>query len=334
MVLLRLLDRHPDVSEIIAVSHSQAGRPAHEVDPGLHPLGVGRMRGTQGRLVTAEQALDCRPDVVFSALPHLESSRACAPFAPSSVIIDLSADLRFSDRGAFSRVYGTEVPEPGLAEKAVYGLVEWRRKDIVGARVIANPGCYPTVCLLPLLPLAARGLIEGTIVINAASGVSGAGRKLAANYLFAERSESYGAYSPGTSHRHLPEIREKLTEASGGTEQDVLFTPHLVPMRRGIAVTIVTGLRAGLSAASVTGALGEAYGDCTFVCLRGESIPQTGDVWGSNRCDIGWRLEGRHLMLFSVIDNLVKGASGQAVQNMNVCLGLPEAAGLEANGVL
>ena len=330
MILSRLLARHPDTREIVAVSSTQEGKRLTEVDPGLDTSVEAKMAATGGLLVSVERARELEPDVVFSALPHLESSRVCAPFADRSVIIDLSADLRLKDRATFRAAYGQEIEATGLLGKAVYGLAEWNRSALRGASVVANPGCYPTASLLPVLPLARDGIIRGPVIINAGSGISGAGRKTTLSNLFVERSESYGAYSPGTSHRHWSEIAECLGGARAGL--DVLFTPHLVPMRRGIAATTVVGLSA--DPAGVRRSLEAAYSACPFVRLVGERIPQTSDVWGSNRCDIGWRVEGAHLMLFSAIDNLVKGASGQAVQCMNIRFGLDEAAGLDRGGLL
>jgi len=332
MVLARILAGHPSVREIVAVSGSQIGKLLTEADPGLDLSIRDRTAVTGGRLVSIEEAASLRPDVVFSALPHLESSRACAAFLPGSVVIDLSADLRIRDRALFRAAYGEEIASPGMAAGAVYGLVEWFRDAIRSADVIASPGCYPTVSLLPLLPLASTRVISGTAVVNAGSGISGAGRKAVTNNLFSERAESYTAYSPGKSHRHWPEIAEKLRDAR--PDMDVLFTPHLVPMRRGIAATTVVALAGGAGVAEVDGALARAYGSAPCMRLTGDRIPQTSDVWGSNRCDIGRRVEGGYLMLFSAIDNLVKGASGQAVQCMNVRFGLDETAGLELHGLL
>ena len=332
MVLARILARHPMVSDIVPVSSSSAGKRLLETDPGLDPSLEAKLESTEGRLVSVEDAARLAPEVVFSALPHMESSRMCASFLPRSVVIDLSADLRLRDRALHRAAYGEEIACPELLQNAVYGLVEWYRDAIRATQLVANPGCYPTASLLPLLPLAREGLVSGTAIINAGSGISGAGRRAATNNLFCERAESFTAYAPGTSHRHWPEIAEQIRGAQSG--MDVLFTPHLVPMRRGIAATTVVGLRDGVSSKEVDGVLAAAYGSSVFVRLTGDRIPQTGDVWGSNRCDIGWQREGDHLLVFSAIDNLVKGASGQAVQNMNLRFGLDEAAGLPRHGEL
>jgi N-acetyl-gamma-glutamyl-phosphate reductase len=323
LVLLRLLADHPDVEDIVPVSTSQPGAPVSEVDHGLSPAIAAKLASTGGKLATMDEArrLAEKPgiDVVFSALPHLKSAEACAPFLGASVVIDLSADFRFADAAAFATVYGHAHPRPDLLPRAVYGLAEWHTDRIRRADIIANPGCYPTATLLPLLPLARAGLVDGTVVVNAISGISGAGKKERFDLLFCERTENAGAYNPGRVHRHAPEIEGELQAARASLS--LLFTPHLAPIKRGMC-------------GSVGALLAAAYEGRPFVRLTGSRVPQTRDTWGSNRCDIGWHREGDSLLLFSAIDNLVKGASGQAVQNMNLRFGLDEAAGLPLNGQL
>jgi N-acetyl-gamma-glutamyl-phosphate reductase len=217
--------------------------------------------------------------------------------------------------------------------KAVYGLPEWHTEAIKKADIIALPGCYPTATLLPLLPIARAGLLTGTVIVNAISGISGAGRKEKMDLLFVERSENVNAYNPGVSHRHAQEIGQELSGADPALS--FLFTPHLAPLRRGMAVTTVAELKrapAASGAGSIEAILRECYEGRPFINLVGSRIPETRHVWGSNRCDIGWKIEGKHLMLFSVIDNLVKGASGEAVQDMNIRLGFAEDAGLPLGG--
>jgi N-acetyl-gamma-glutamyl-phosphate reductase len=261
----------------------------------------------------------------------VESARMCARYAGKAVIIDLSADFRFRDTGVFEKTYKAVHPEPGLAKQAVYGLTEWHREKIKKSDLIGNPGCYPTATLLPILPLLKEGVIGGRIIVNAISGISGAGKKIQLNYLFCERTENAGAYSPGTTHRHLPEIEQEVQSLDPAAS--VLFTPHLAPMKRGMTVSTVASLSKELSAADVTDIYTKYYGSSPFIRLV-TTIPQSGDVWGSNRCDIGFHQEKGVLMLFSAIDNLVKGASGAAVQNMNVRFGLDEKLGLPLNGML
>jgi N-acetyl-gamma-glutamyl-phosphate reductase len=331
MVLLRILAEHPEVTEVMAVSSSQAGTPVRAVDPGL-PVDIDRkVKG--GLLCSVEDAVGAAArgglDVVFSGLPHLTSAKVCAPLFGRTVVIDLSADFRLRDPAVFQSAYGSPMPRQDLMPGSVYGLAEWYTDAIRKADIIANPGCYPTCTLLPLLPLVRAGLVKGTAVVNAISGISGAGKKEKIELLFCERAENVSAYNPGTSHRHAPEIAQELTAA--GTGVSLLFTPHYGAIRRGMAVTTVVELArepAESGDGSVGSVLAEAYAGRPFVSLTAGRIPQTRDVWGSNRCDIAWKREGKHLMLFSVIDNLVKGASGQAVQNMNIRFGMPETAGL------
>jgi N-acetyl-gamma-glutamyl-phosphate reductase len=334
-ILLRLLAEHPEVRQIMAASSSQAGAGVRDVDPGLPPDMEQKIPG--GKLVTPQEVITSAErggvDVVFSALPHLKSAQICAPLFGKTVVVDLSADFRLRDPAVFLKAYGVPVPKPDLLPGAVYGLAEWHTDALKTADIIANPGCYPTATLLPLLPLAREGLLKGAVIVNAISGISGAGRKEKVDLLYVERSENVNAYNPGTSHRHAPEIAQELLSEDGSLS--LLFTPHMAPLRRGMAVTTVVELArepAESGAGSVAEILSRAYAGRPFICLAGSRVPQTREVWGSNRCDIGWKREGRHLMLFSVIDNLVKGASGQAVQNMNIRFGIPETAGLRTAG--
>lgn len=330
-LLLRLLSAHPEVRRILAVSSSRAGERLADVDPGLADSTDRVVDG--GRLLTLEQAVARKPDAVFSALPHLESAKLCAPFFGRAVVIDLSADFRLRDAAAFGRAYGQPPERPDLLSRAVYGLAEWHTEAIRGSDLIANPGCYPTATLLPLLPLLRDGLAGGEVHVNAISGISGAGRKVKAEYLYCERSENSGPYNPGRSHRHVCEIEEQL--ASVAPSASVLFVPHLAPLRRGMSVTTLAALSEEARGADpieleerIRASFNRVYAGRPFLRLRGGELPQTAEVRGSNRCDIGWRREGGTLMLFSAIDNLLKGASGQAVQNLNIRFGFPETAGL------
>ncbi len=337
LILLRILADHPEVREVLAVSSSQPGAKVRAADPGLSPAIEEKIRGRT--FVSVPDALCAAEkgglDVVFSALPHLKSAEVCAPLFGKTVVIDLSADFRLRDPATFQAAYGVPLPKPDLLPRAVYGLAEWHTEAIRKADIVANPGCYPTATLLPLLPLARAGLLRGTVVANAISGISGAGRKERIDLLFCERAENANAYSPGTSHRHAPEIAQELRAARD--DLSVLFTPHMAPLRRGMAVTSVAELAVEppeSGPGSVEEVLRAAYAGRPFISLAAGRVPQTREVWGSNRCDIGWRREGRHLMLFSVIDNLVKGASGQAVQNMNIRFGIAEGAGLRTGAEL
>lgn len=330
MVLIRLLSQHKAVSRILPGSSSQAGTSILDMDGALSPTILEKV-GKEGKLLTVEEVEAEKPDVVFAALPHLTSAKVLEPFFGNSVIIDLSADFRFRDPELFQRVYKEPHPRPDLLEKAVYGLAEVFTEEIHASDLIANPGCYPTATLLPLVPLVKRSLVRGFIVVNALSGISGAGRSAKLNNLFCERSENTNAYSPGTTHRHALEIRQILERVGGGTG-DLFFTPHLVPLKQGMAVTTVVELERELTDEELDSLYREAYEGRPFVRIRGTRIPETKEVRNSNRCDIAWHREGRRLILFSVLDNLVKGASGQAVQNMNIRFGLPETAGLPLHG--
>lgn len=330
MILLRLLSRHGEVLEILPGSSSQAGTPLADFDRGLSRSILEKTAASGGRLLSTDEIARAKPDVVFAALPHLASATVCAPFFGTSVVIDLSADFRIKDPALFEKAYKEKPPRPDLLKKAVYGLAEWFTGDIKGADLIANPGCYPTATLLPLLPLVRAGLVRGTVVTNALSGISGAGRSAKIGNLFCERSENTCAYAPGKTHRHQTEIKQTLDLLPDGP--DILFTPHLVPLKQGMAVTTVVELSRTVSLPEIDRIFLEAYADKPWIELRGSVIPETRDVRNSNRCDIGRHQEDGRLILFSVIDNLIKGASGQAVQNMNIRFGFDETEGLPLNG--
>ncbi len=332
LLLVRLLSSHPEISEILPASSSSAGEKLTSLDPGIGNIIEEKLCFSKGRLFTIPEVLKQKPDVVFAALPHLESAGLCSPFFGKAVVIDLSADFRLKDREVFKLAYGTAPPREDLLPSAVYGLSEWYREEIKENDLIANPGCYPTAALLPLLPLLDSGIILGDVIINAISGISGAGRKAKLGYHFCERTENVSAYAPGKTHRHSWEIEAELRKCSSNAA--VLFTPHLAPLKRGIAVTTAAELKHASGSDEIEAAYRDVYGKSPFISLKVESIPQTGDVWGSNRCDIGWHIDKNKLLLFSVIDNLMKGASGQAVQNMNIRFGLDESSGLSCHGAV
>lgn len=331
MGVMKLLAGHPSVDTILPVSSSRPGEHLTAVYPGLAAALLEKT--PTGELLDIEGAGAAGPEVVFSALPHLTSAEVCAPFFGSAVVIDLAADFRIPDAVLFERAYGTRPPREDLLGHSAYGLTELFRNEVRTADIIANPGCYPTAALLPLLPLLRDGLLTGPVSITAMSGISGAGRKASVDLLFTERSENVNAYAPGSTHRHWAEISHyagRYLAATGGTPgaERILFTPHLVPIKRGIAATTSCVLSAGADAQAVAESLERAYGDEPFVGFSSRTVPETRDVRGSNRCDIGFHVEEEMLLLFSVIDNLEKGAAGQAVQNMNVRFGFPETAGL------
>ncbi|TVR67896.1 MAG: N-acetyl-gamma-glutamyl-phosphate reductase [Spirochaetaceae bacterium] len=325
MMLLRILASHPEVKCLVASSRGAAGRPLAEADPGLSPAALASGRLSPVVLSPAE-ALEDPGDVLFSALPHGASAETCAPVLGRTVVIDLSADFRFRDAGRYRSAYGADPPQARFQEKAVYGLCERYRESIRHASLIANPGCYPTATLLPLLPLLPHLLPGAPIVVNALSGITGAGKKEVINLLYAERTENANAYNPGRRHRHAAEIAEQL----GG--ETLLFTPHLVPLKQGMLVTTTVTVR---DASTAVDALDSACSGEPFLVLTGETPPETRHVRGTNQVRIGREVVAKGgyggediLILMSAIDNLWKGAAGQAVQNMNIRFGFDETAGL------
>ena len=322
--LLRLLARHPGVEIRMLSAERRAGQSLGAVFPHLGHLGA-------PDLIKLEDADYGALDLVFCCLPHGTTQEVIAGLPRSLKIVDLSADFRLTDPKSYAQWYGHEHRALALQAEAVYGLTELKRAAVTSARLVANPGCYPTSAQLPLVPLLEAGAIEaGDIIIDAKSGVSGAGREAKEASLFAEVSEGINAYGIA-SHRHAPEIEQGLAEAAKKPVV-VNFTPHLMPMNRGILSTIYVKLAGGASADDLRATLSKRYAGEPFVrVLPKGQAPATRHVRGSNLCLIGVfadRVPGRAIVL-SAIDNLVKGASGQAVQNMNVMAGQPEATGLE-----
>jgi N-acetyl-gamma-glutamyl-phosphate reductase len=327
--LLRLLLRHPQVEIALLTADRRAGQAMRDVFPQFSPFDLPKLVAIDG-VDWKAAALD----LVFCALPHATTQKVIAALlasAPNTKVVDLSADFRLSDTDAYARWYGDEHSAPDLQAEAVYGLVEVYRDDIRKARLVANPGCYTTCAQLPLVPLIRKGVIAlDDIVVDAKSGMTGAGRAAKENMLFSEVSEGFHAYGVG-HHRHMAELDQEFSRAAG-REVIVTFTPHLVPMNRGILATIYVRASAGQKAEDFHAILAQAYAGEPFVHLLpfGE-MPQTRHVRGSNMTFIGVakdRKPGRAI-IGSALDNLVKGASGQAVQNMNLMLGFPETTGLE-----
>jgi N-acetyl-gamma-glutamyl-phosphate reductase len=310
--LLRLLAGHPSVRVTAAMSSSPDGPP--RTLPALARIWDGVIEPFSTERLTSSS------DVVFLALPE----EAAANIAPGLVekgirVIDLSGAFRLQDASAREKWY----PATRLgALQPVYGLTERNAGAIRGAQLLTNPGCYPTAALLALEPLAEAGLLAGEVVIDAKSGISGAGKKPTERTHFSENHGSVAAYGV-FGHRHQPEIEQEL-------EMPVTFVPHLVPLDRGILETIYARVRPGTTAAQVAAVMAGAYNDSPFVRLTGETLPEIKHVAYTNFCDIGWRVDtaGSRILMISVIDNLVKGAAGQAIQNMNVMLGYDERTGL------
>ena len=332
MVLLRLLSEHPDIKEIIPVSSSKQGTELEAVDPGIGKAVFEKTAKWNGKMVDIKDAVKANPDVVFAGLPHLASAKICEPFFGKSVVVDLSADFRIKESELFLQAYGEEAPRKDLLPESVYGLCEIYHDDIKKYDIIANPGCYPTCTLLPILPLASKGFIKGKIITNAMSGISGAGKKAKIGNIFCERTENTCAYLPGQTHRHFTEIKKEINYFDDSL--DLMFTPHLVPLKRGMHVTSAFEMAKDITEDDIKAVYDDFYAGSPFVNLKGSTLPETRDVWGSNRCDIAWQVQGSTVILFSAIDNLVKGASGQAVQNMNIRFGLRETSGLRVYGEL
>jgi N-acetyl-gamma-glutamyl-phosphate reductase len=327
--LVRLLIRHPRAEIALLTADRRAGKPMAEVFPQFAPYSLPALTAIEGADWPAQKL-----DLAFCALPHGTTQKVVADLlkrAPETKVVDLSADFRLADPDAYARWYGHEHFAPELQKEAVYGLTEVYRGKIKAARLVANPGCYTTCAQLALIPLLkAKAIDPDEIVIDAKSGMTGAGRAAREDMLFAEVSEGFHAYGVG-HHRHMSELDQEFSLAAG-REVIVTFTPHLVPMNRGILSTIyVRGLKNALPD-DLHALLAKAYANEAFVhVLPLRTLPQTRHVRGSNMTFIGVapdRIKGRAIIV-SALDNLTKGASGQAVQNMNVMLGFPETMGLE-----
>lgn len=319
--LFRILLRHPHARITAITSRQDAGKPVHAVHQSLY----GRLNLRFEELSPAELA--ARAEIVFCCVPHGASMAAVPELLSSGVkVIDLSADYRLSDPGVYEQWYGLVHTDPTRLGETVYGLPELFRDQIPGRELIANPGCYTSTAILALAPLVQAGLIEPTgIIVDAKSGVSGAGRALKLNTLFAECNESFSAYSVG-KHRHQPEIEQILSHVSGKSV-DVLFTPHLVPMDRGIFATIYATAATDVSQSQLLEAMKEYYAGKPFVRIV-EHLPQTKDVAFTNFCDITVRLAKGKVLVLAVLDNLIKGAAGVAVQNFNLMCGFDETTAL------
>jgi N-acetyl-gamma-glutamyl-phosphate reductase len=323
--LLRILLRHPGIEIAAVTSEQRAGQPVGDAYPAL--------RGCLDlRFEAADpERLASRVGLAFTALPHAASAPAVAALRKAGVAVaDLSADFRLRELATYQAWYGPHAA-PELLGRAVYGLPELHREALRGAELVACPGCYPTSVLLPLAPFLREGLVESAgIAVDAKSGVSGAGRKLEAEYLFAELDENSRAYKVGHAHRHAPEIEEQAAAVAGEPVR-VTFVPHLIPAIRGIVTSIYCRPKRRLDSAQARAVLAAAYAGEPFVrVLPAGETPSLAAVRGSNFCDVAAVADERNgtLVLLSALDNLGKGAAGQAVQCANLMLGLPETAGL------
>jgi len=334
--LVRLLLHHPHAELVGVTSRQHAGQTLAQVFPKFasYPKSKTLRFAEPKAELLAKQA-----DVVFLALPHGVAAEYAVPLLEAGcVIINLSADFRLKSAETYKEFYAHDHPAPDLLKKAVYGLPEIYREQIKKASLVASPGCYPTSILLPVIPLLKAGLVKPTgIIADSLSGVSGAGRKAEADYLFCECNESARPYGV-PKHRHLSEIEEQLSLAAGA-KVILQFTPHLIPVNRGILTTLYVAPETHFSTATEMNALNgkvaacyaKAYGKEPFVrLLEGKALPDTKNVTGTNVIEIAWRLDPRtgRLIVMSAADNLVKGAGGQAVQSLNILCGFPETAGL------
>jgi len=316
--LVRILTRHPEVSIEVVNSKTFKGQKISDVYPNL--TGIFDMTCTELEL---DEAAKC--DVAFTALPHGASKDVIPSLLEKGLkVIDLSGDFRYDKVEVYEKWYGQKHSSPELLKESVYGLCELHRDKIKGARLIGNPGCYTTCSILGNAPLAANKIIDTkSIIIDAKSGVSGAGRSLNLAQHFCECTETTKAYKIGT-HRHTSEIEQELSNIAG---EDIMlsFTPHLIPQKRGIFATIYANLNGKYTTAQVLDMYKEYYKDEFFVRVR-DGIPETKFVCGSNFVDVGVTVDERlgRVIATSVIDNLVKGAAGQAVQNMNILFGIDE----------
>ena len=321
--LARLLYRHPGVELASVTGRSAAGQKLGTFFPHLSRIDL-----------TIEPELG-EVDFAFSALPQRDSAAEVIPLAKKGIrVVDISADFRLKDAGLYPTWYGFTHPAPEMLKEAVFGLPEIYGSQIAKARIIANPGCYPTSAILALAPAIKAGIIEKSVIVDSKSGVSGAGRTLTLGTHFSEVDEDVSAYGLD-GHRHLPEIAQELTFLAGG-KVTVTFIPHLIPMTRGILTTAYANLVPGKVSAGKQGKeelaaiYKEFYKDKPFVRVA-PAPPHTKHTLGSNDCIVYPTVDpgGERLVVVSCIDNLVKGAAGQAIQNMNLMLGLPETTGLE-----
>jgi N-acetyl-gamma-glutamyl-phosphate reductase len=333
--LARLLYAHPEAEMVAVTGRSEAGKPLGSVFPHLASYDL-----------MIEPELSASVDFAFSALPHAASAEACAPLVRAGIpVVDISADFRLKDPKEYAEWYGGEHPAPDLLPQAAYGLTELNRDSVRASKLIANPGCFPESALLGLAPAIKAGIIGPEIIIDSKSGVSGAGRGLALNVHFSEAAESVSAYGLN-GHRHLPEMVQEIAamwpaaEAPSPPTPRVSFTPHLIPMTRGILSTCYAPLVAGHLPAggaakpAVRDLYAEAYANEPFVKVV-DAPPSTKQTRGNNMCLVYPTVDVRaeRLVVVSVLDNLVKGAAGQAIQNMNAMLGLPEIMGLDSPAV-
>ncbi|HEU5141433.1 MAG TPA: N-acetyl-gamma-glutamyl-phosphate reductase [Bacillales bacterium] len=323
--LIRILQNHPEVDSLQLYSSSQPGEPIRDSFPHLQRLPEAGLQEIDP--VSMGKSLE----VVFMATPAGISSELTPELLAEGLrVIDLSGDFRIKDSKIYETWYGKKPAPPEWVAKAVYGLTEWTKEEIRDAQLLANPGCYPTATLLGLLPLAQRSLLkQNSIIIDAKTGVSGAGRGFSTATHFSETNENFKVYKVNR-HQHTPEIEQELSRWNQQVEP-VTFSPHLVPMTRGIMATIYAEVTESTMEEELRKTFQDSYRNAPFVTVReAGNFPETKQVYGSNQCDIGISYDERtgRITIVSVIDNLMKGAAGQAVQNFNVMFGFDETTGL------
>ena len=319
--LLRILLFHPDVELVFVTANEHAGKPVGEVHRNLNGL-------TQLNFIKAPEELDAT-DCVFLALPHGQAMDVVPSLPPNVKAIDLSGDFRLRDQSVFEKHY--KQPHTAIDAQAefVYGLTETNRDAIKQARLIANPGCFATATLLGLAPLVANNVVNGRVVVDAKTGSSGSGAKAAANTHHPQRMNSFYAYKPFT-HQHVPEIEQEL-EHIGDWTNELVFMTHSLPVARGIFASIYAEAKREMTEDELRAIFADYYRESFFV-RRVNGSPDINWVKTTNFCDIGFAVRGKQIVIFSAIDNLVKGAAGQAVQNMNLMFGLDEKTGLMLPG--
>ncbi len=325
--IYRLLKHHPEVDDLYLVSHSKAGQDLSDVYPQF-------AAGSRLEKYDLEKLKKC--DIVFTALPHGVSQDRVAELRGANLkVIDLSGDFRYKNQSVYEKWYNQEHRYPELLQESVYGLVELNREQLQKADLIANPGCYPTVTILGLYPLLKKVRVrKGSIIVDAKSGISGAGSSPGKTTHYCEIDENVRAYGIGI-HRHTSEIEKNMEYFTGLKDLKISFTPHLVPMKRGILSTIYADIDEDISEKQLKNYYQEIYGECEFIDLLEGDSPDTKHVYASNYCQIGINFDTRtsRAVVVSAIDNLGKGAASQAVQNMNVMFSFAEKCGLESRGI-
>ncbi|MGH9897568.1 MAG: N-acetyl-gamma-glutamyl-phosphate reductase [Pyrinomonadaceae bacterium] len=327
--LLRILLFHRQVEIVLVTANEHAGKPIVDLNRNLRGMTDLVFQPLTFDASDAKSISRLNPDVAFLALPHGQAMEIAPQLGSNLKVIDLSGDFRISESEVFEKFYGFAQSAPTLQRRFVYGLTEINREVIAGTRLIANPGCFATATLLGLAPIVAAGIISGRVVVDAKTGSSGSGAKAATNTHHPQRMNSFYAYKPFT-HQHLPEIEQELAKI-GAWKNDLVFITHSLPVSRGIFASIYVETTHQLTLVEARQIYKNFYRDSFFIRLV-EGSPDINWVKTTNFCDIGLAVDGRQLVIFTAIDNLVKGAAGQAVQNMNLMCGFDEKTGLLLTG--